>query len=345
MNQCRVAAVQFATGTDLSRNLATCLRMIHCAIREGAELIVLPEFCNHLSWYDDYNHAWRVALAEDGPFLQAIAEKARDNRCHIVINVSLRRPPSPDKPQPITVTSILFGPGGKQLLQAHKQTMMGHENDYFVRADKITPVVDTVVGKLGLFSCRDGVTCETPRSLALRGAGILCDSLNSFALDEASLHVPARAVENKVFLVAANKIGPLIPEPLLVPVSEATHIPVEFLMGAGESQIVAPDGRVLARGPRAEEAIVVADINLDEAHNKQRPDGSSQFLNRRPSLYRPLAEAPQGEYCVGGADAIRAALYSPSQQSGAALTEVVHLIRDLDTALALLVLPELFCFG
>ena len=43
---------------------------------------------------------------------------------------------------------------------------------------------------------------ETPRGLAVRGAQLLINSLNSFAFDEASLHIPVRAPENKVFVIS-----------------------------------------------------------------------------------------------------------------------------------------------
>ena len=68
---------------------------------------------------------------------------------------------------------------------------------------------------------------------SLRGGQLLCNSLNSFASDEASLHIPVRAAENKVFVAAANKVGPLVPPEMVVPISEATGIPVKFLDGAG----------------------------------------------------------------------------------------------------------------
>ncbi len=58
----RVAAVQFAIGTDREANLDTCRRMIDAAAGEGAELVVLPEFCNFPSWYDDDEHARSVAV-------------------------------------------------------------------------------------------------------------------------------------------------------------------------------------------------------------------------------------------------------------------------------------------
>ena len=335
----RVAALQFASGTDVEQNLATCLRMIDRAQEHKPQLLVLPEFSNHISWYDDAAHAWRVAVDRDGPFLGAIAERAGRYQCYIVINVSLRR-----EAGKITVSSLLFDPAGQLHAIADKQTLMGHENTWFARAERTSDVVQTPFGRIAMFPCRDGVTCETPRGLALRGAQLFCDSLNSFALDEASLHVPARAPENKVFLVAANKIGALIPEHLLEAVSAETHIPLRFLHGAGESQIVSPDGSVLARGPRDEEAVVFADIDLAQADDKQRPDGTHLFAARRPDLYRPIVEPPQGAICESAADVITVACLSPQATDENALDELPGLIAQLPAATVLAVLPELFCY-
>ena len=141
-------------------------------------------------------------------------------------------------------------------------------------------VLQTPLGKLGLYACMDGVVSETPRCLALRGAEILCNSLNSFATDEGSLHIPVRAAESRVFVVAANKIGPLIPEAILEPVSAATGIPIRFLSGAGDSQIVAPDGTVLALASPDKAEVIWADIDVSEARSKQRPDGTQVFAAR-----------------------------------------------------------------
>jgi predicted amidohydrolase len=49
----RVAAAQFHVGADMDANLAKCLHWLDEAARCQPQLIVLPEFCNHLSWYDD----------------------------------------------------------------------------------------------------------------------------------------------------------------------------------------------------------------------------------------------------------------------------------------------------
>ncbi|MEP5568850.1 MAG: carbon-nitrogen hydrolase family protein [Halioglobus sp.] len=333
----RVAALQFASGTDVDANLATCTEMIDEAAQYQPGVMVLPEFCNHISWYDDADHVWDVSLEPDGAFLKAIAERADRYNTHIVINVSLRR-----KNRSLTITSLMFGPDGSLLAQADKQTLMGHENFWFTRATEISPVVNTEIGRLAMFPCRDGVTFETPRGLALRGAQLFCDSLNSFALDEASLHVPARAPENACFLVAANKVGPLIPEELLQQVSEDTHIPLEHLYGAGESQIVSPHGEVLARAPKGERAVVWADVDLSQSEDKRFSDGTDRFETRRPNFYTPISSAPK-VVSAHNSQCVSVACLNPEQKLDAAIVEASELVGQLGSDIRLAVLPELFC--
>src|SRR5262245_42410638 len=165
----------------------------------------------------------------------------------------------------------------------------------------------------------DGVVCETPRALALRGAQILCNSLNSFATDEGSLHIPVRAAENRVFVVAANKVGALIPEALLEPVSQQTGIPVKFLSGAGDSQIVAPDGTVLAIASNDKPEVIWADIDVN-AWERKRPDGTDVIRARRPELYGPIGQDPAGQpepKFNGAAELKVAAIQLPGTGAGA----------------------------
>ena len=77
----RVAAAQFHAGQDIEANLQKCLLMLDKAAEVNPDLVVLPEFCNHLSWYDDQQHAREVALESNGAFLSAIAERAAAHSC------------------------------------------------------------------------------------------------------------------------------------------------------------------------------------------------------------------------------------------------------------------------
>ena len=334
----KVAAAQFATTNDVKANLTKCVSIVAEAAKKRPDLIVLPEFCNHNSWYDNADHCYEVSVDLDGEFLAVIAESARKASAYLVINCTVRRDDNK-----VTGTSLLYSPSGELLAQADKQVLIGHENDFLQRATQPSPIVDTPFGKLALYACMDGVINETPRCLALRGAQLLCNSLNSFAVDEGNLHIPVRAAENKVFVVAANKVGPLIPEQMLEPVSAAINIPVPFLSGAGDSQIVAPDGTVLAIAGHDEE-IIYADIDLSLALDKGRPDGTDIFAERRIDLYQPLLQDPATQKLPAftGAESIIAAAASVTGNGPSAIASAVAAVESLQADKArLLCLPEL----
>lgn len=335
-NNVRVAAVQFATGTNVAENLQTCLRMIDQAAECKPDILVLPEFCNHSSWYQDQAYAYQVAVEIGDAFTSAIGQKASKHQCYIMLNCTVRR----EEPS-VTGTNILFAPDGQIVAVSDKQVLMGNENNFLSRADSVCPIIETDLGRLAMYSCMDGVIYETPRGLGLRGAQILLNSLNSFADDEASLHIPVRAAENKVFVVAANKIGSLVPEELASVIADRVKINPEQLHGAGESQIVAPDGTVLARAPRQGEAFIYADIDPRLADHKLRPDGTDIMASRRPELYQPLSQAPVERIYNKGVDECIAAVYEPKFKNSAAVSEVIDLLPQLSDT-AILVLPELF---
>lgn len=337
----KAAAAQFHVGSDIETNLASCLRVLDKAAEQNPDIVVLPEFCNHLSWYDDADHCFGVSLQLEGDFLKAIADKARQINAFVVVGVTLQR----DNGK-VTGSNLLYSREGDLLGLSDKQVLIGHENDFLERATEPGAVIDTELGRLGLYMCMDGVINETPRCLALRGADMMLNSLNSFAPDEGSLHIPVRAAENKVFVVAANKVGPLVPEAMMEGISAATNIPVEFLNGAGESQIVAPDGTVLAMAKTREEEVVFAEIEPAAARNKLRPDGTDIFASRRPELYKSLGENPenQPEPEFTGAKDLNAALIQLSSVGSQVLDEAAQKVQAaVSDGAALVSLPPLFC--
>lgn len=336
----RVAVAQFAVGADIDANLASCLRMLDEAAICCPDIVVLPEFCNHLSWYNDKGHSWEVSAELEGAFLAAISAKAKSCGFYVVVNATVRR-----TADTATGTSILYSPSGEMLATNDKQILIGHENDFLERSCTEGPITETSLGRIGMYSCMDGVINETPRSLSLRGGQLLCNSLNSFASDEGSLHIPVRAAENKVFIAAANKVGPLVPPEMVEPISQATGIPVRFLNGAGESQIVAPDGTVLAIASLDKEEVVYADIDLSDADNKTRADGTNIFENRRPELYQDLSKDPatQTMDAFSGSDSAQAAVIQTASVGEAAIDEAINAINALSDHVQIASLPALFC--
>jgi len=332
MPKIRVSAIQFAVTEDIDANLATVLRMIDEAAQNKPDIIVTPEFINHILWFDDTEHCWRVSVDLDGDFLKAIGTKAKEHNCYIKVNVTLRR----EHPK-VTGTNILFDPNGNQIAVTDKQILMGNENNFLTPATEPAQIVETPFGNLGMYCCMDGVIPEPARALAVRGAQVLLNSLNSFAHDEASLHIPVRSGENKVFVVAANKIGGLVPPQMAQAVADRLKIPAEAIAGAGESQILAPDGTILAKAPKLGEAAIYADIEVDSTLNKLRPDGTDILTSRRPHLYKPIADSPSPRQVSAGADSIVAAVYQPASNEINELIEVIKQSKDVQ----LIVLPEL----
>ena len=318
-----VAAVQFATGSDLEENLDTCLRMLDATAAQGADLVVFPEFCNHISVYDDAAHCRAVAVALDGPWMRAFARRVAEHGIYAAMAVTIPRADGR-----VTVTGLLFDPDGELLATADKQMLMGNERSFLSAGSGANPVADTRFGPVGLYSCMDGVTFEIPRTLAVRGARLLLNNLNSFARDEAALHIPVRAAENGVFVVAANKVGPLLPPDRVDAFSEALGVGAETLNGAGESQIVGPDGTVLAVGPLTGEAVVIAEVDLSEAD-------PTRLVGRRPGVYAPLAQAPTARPATGLAAEVVVACVPGSQAKPELLDETFA------SSAALVILPEL----
>ena len=251
-----------------------------------------------------------MAVELDGPFVSACAARARARAAHVVLTVTVRRLAG------VTVTNLLLDPAGRVAAEADKQTLMGNERAFLRPGPRIAPVAATPFGLVGMYSCMDGVTCEVPRALAVQGAVVLANSLNSFALDEAALHVPVRAAENQVFAVAANKVGPLVPAERIDDFAAALGVDAAALHGAGESQIVAPDGAVVAKAPRFGRAVVSAAIDLAEV---ARVRAARPLPARRPDLYAALAEPGAEAPPPGTAETLAVAAVTSPAAAAAAL--------------------------
>jgi len=101
--------------------------------------------------------------------------------------------------------------------------------------------------------------------------------LNSRGPDEKRMHIPLRAMENGVFHVAANTVGNPNNQGLLWP-------------WTGGSQIVSPDGSILAQGSEEVDDMVTANITVSRADAKCTNIVDNIFAWRRPDLYDVLVQ-------------------------------------------------------
>src|SRR5690242_6207896 len=142
----RVATVQIEVGPDSAANLAKCLTRLDEGAHAGAQLVLFPECFNYFGPIADQEQAWELAEALDGPFVQAVAAKAREHGLHVAINVMARGP------RPVVYdTTVLLGPDGATIGTYDKQVLFGYEGDHISVGQGGTAVFDTPLGRLGLY--------------------------------------------------------------------------------------------------------------------------------------------------------------------------------------------------
>ena len=269
----RLALAQIVSTPDRAANLDRALRAMDEAAAAGAELVVFPEVVLDRFFPAERRDVCSLPVAElaepiPGPTTERLAEKAREHGLVTVFNLYERDGDrSYDSSPVIDADGTLLG----VTRMVHITQYEGfYEQDYYDPGDTGAPVYDTAAGKIGVAICYDRHFPEYLRGLALGGADLVvvpqAGALGEWpeGLYEAELKVGA--FHNGYFMALANRVGV-----------------EETLTFAGESFVVDPDGRVLARGKTLEEDLVVVDLDLSHC---ERSNARQLFLkHRRPELY------------------------------------------------------------
>jgi len=94
----------------------------------------------------------------------------------------------------------------------------------------------------------------------------------------AQMATPVRALENRVYVVTANRVG-------------ADVRPDRRLAFTGRSQVSSPDGIVLARAGAASVRALVVDLDLAQARAKKFGKTRNDiFKDRRPEFYGRVSD-------------------------------------------------------
>ncbi len=267
----RAAAVQLNSTGDYERNLEVAERLVRAAAGDGAELVVLPEKWTVLG---DAETLRAAAQPLDGPALTAAAGWARELGIHLVAGSIAERVPGQEK---LSNTSVLLGPDGERLAVYRKIHMFDVDVDEVAYRESAAEepgdeivVADAGGVPLGLTICYDLRFPELYRILALREARVITVPsafTERTGRDHWELLLCARAVENQVFIVAADQIGEAPPH----------------YRSFGRSLIVDPWGVVLAEAPDSE-CFVRAELDFS-AQDRIRQSLPS-LRNRREGAYR-----------------------------------------------------------
>ena len=223
-------------------------------------LFVFPEFAHAGPVYESVAKL-REHLAVEVPneHTARYAALAAKYGCYIQTGTFLEC--DPRYPDVVFNTTALIGPGG--LLSKYRKVnpwlpwevhasphdLPGYDADPF-------PVTETEIGRLGVAICYDWLFPETIRQIAFGGAEVII-RVSAYMdpwgatppTDWWTLFNRARAVENTVYVVAANQGASL------------NHYPP--FSWPGGSMVVDYDGRILAQAdPGPGEKVVVAPIDL-----------------------------------------------------------------------------------
>ncbi|HZS10685.1 MAG TPA: nitrilase-related carbon-nitrogen hydrolase [Nitrospirales bacterium] len=230
------------------------------------DLMVLPEL--FASGYQFASADEVASLAEpvpDGPTTQRLIEIARERRMHIVAGV-------PERAGGLYYNSaVVVGPQG--FLGCYRKThLFFEETRWFTPGDTGFQVWDIGAARLGVLVCFDWYYPESARTLALRGADILCHPSN-LVLPHCPDAMVTRCLENRVFAITANRIGTE---------ARGEGKPLTFI---GNSEIVSPRGKILHRARPDADELAVVDIDPQEARDKSLNSYNDLLKDRRPALY------------------------------------------------------------
>src|SRR5581483_3370931 len=199
-----IAAVQTAVRLgDRAHNLATVRAKLRTAAGRGAKLVVFPECA--LPGYCFTSRAEALAAAEPlpGPATAALADECRELNVHAVVGLLER---AGDR---LYNAAALVGPGG--LVGTYRKAHLPCLGvDRFTdRGDRPFAVHDLGGLRVGMTICYDSSFPEPSRVLALAGADLVVLPTNwpPEAERTARLLVPARALENRVYYAAVNRVG------------------------------------------------------------------------------------------------------------------------------------------
>jgi predicted amidohydrolase len=260
---------------EKERNLATCVARMEEAVAAGAQLLVLPECAIPGYMFGSGEEALPFAEEIPGPSTEALERECARLDLTVVCGLLERDGDA------LRNAAVLVGPDG--LIGTYRKTHLPFLGvDRFVTPGDTLPVFETPLGRIGIEICYDLRFPEVTRTLALKGADMVAHPTNfpMAAKIQTELITVARAAENRIYLLTANRVG-----------KERSG---EF---CGWSQIVDPFGKRLAEADEREETLLVAEVDVEKARDKDYviPGEYELYLfgHRRPELYGALVEETQ----------------------------------------------------
>ena len=253
-----LAQAEFKFG-EVEANFARAEKWIADAAGLGSDLVLLPELW--ASGYDLENWVKYAAPLGEGAF-QRVADLAQ--KYQISIGGSLLE----EQDGRAFNTFVLFGPAGKTwgvYRKVHRFRLL-HEEKWLEAGDQLV-LAQTPWGPVGLSICYDLRFPETFRPYAAAGSclTLIVAEWPERRVAHWSKLLPARAIENQMFIAAVNKVGE----------SQGAKL-------GGGSAIIDPGGVPLVEGDDTA-ALLTAEIDFRAAEIARRH--LPVMRDRQPAIY------------------------------------------------------------
>lgn len=266
MKDIRIAAAIFnARAGEMARNLSRMAPWIRQARDQGAQLLCFPELS--LSGYDISPELGKYGEPVPGEISRQLADRAAEEGVCVLAGLA-------EQQQGKLFASHLVALPDGAVSVYRKLHISPPEKGVFSAGDGI-PIFELNGVKFGIQLCYDAHFPELSSAMAAKGAEVLFfPHASPRGTPEGKYrswmrHLPARAFDNSLFVVACNPVGPN----------------GKGLAFPGLALAFDPSGYVEKHKLGNQEGLLVADLKADKLHAVRSHRMRYFFPHRRPALY------------------------------------------------------------
>ena len=258
---CRCPVGQLVGNLDRTRHWAS------RAKQSGAAIVCFPEMS--LTGYSNRKEIVEHAIDVEGPEVDSLRRLAVDEGICLLVGFAEKA-----RNKRVYASHLVIAPNGRTGIY-RKLHLAPPEMEHFIPGESL-PVFDWAGLRFGIQLCYDAHFPEIATRMAEAGADVIFiphASPRGVAEDKHQSwmrHLPARAFDNGLFVVACNQTG------------ENEN----GLTFPGNAVVFSPSGEIIATHLSGASGLLIADLTADRLHHVRSHRMRYFFPNRRPWLYR-----------------------------------------------------------
>lgn len=267
MKDIRIAAVVCCSWVhQIEENICQMQKWVHASKEKGVDIICFPEM--NVTGYSHQKDICQSAQDLTGEVVRNLMNLAISQNITILAGIAEKH--SKDR---VWASHLVLKPDGS--CEVYRKLHIAPPEKDILTAGNAIPIFETHGVKFGIQLCYDAHFPELSTFLAINGADIIfLPHASPRGTPESKFHswmrhLPARAYDNGVYVVACNQAGD-------------NNNGLQF---PGLSVIISPAGDLIQKDTSGKEGLLVADLKARDL-DAVRGHRMRYFLpNRRPELY------------------------------------------------------------